>query len=71
MTRVQILVKAVYISHSASIVGKGMNPTILLPTINKLYGNQSRRRKTEFKPVVDLEKDGLYQAIPAEDTLYE
>ena len=29
-----------------------------------------KRRKTEFKPVVDLERDGIYKAIPAQDTYY-
>ena len=32
-------------------------------------GNQSKRRKTEFKPIVYLERNGLYQAISAQDTL--
>ena len=29
------------------------------------------RRKTEFKPTIDQERNGLRQAIPVRDTLYE
>ena len=29
------------------------------------YSNQSKKRKAEFKPVLDLEKDGLCQTLPA------
>ena len=35
MTQVQILDEVVYISHSANTVGKGMNPIILLPAMDK------------------------------------
>ena len=35
-TRVQILNETVCISHSANILGKGMNPTILPPAIGKI-----------------------------------
>ena len=35
VTQVQILDKAVCISHSANTLGKGMNPTILSPAMSK------------------------------------
>ena len=38
-TRVQILDYTVCISHSADISGKGMNPTILLPSMGKIVGH--------------------------------
>ena len=34
-THVQILNKTFYISHSGNTLGKGMNPTILLPAMSK------------------------------------
>ena len=34
-TQIQILDEADYISHSANILGKGMNPIILLPAMGK------------------------------------
>ena len=52
--RVQILAKPGYISHSINTVGKGMNPTILLPSkLQRLgsltfgIGNQFRTTKTQ------------------------
>ena len=36
VTQVQILDIAVFISHSANSLGKGMNPTILPPTQEKI-----------------------------------
>ena len=55
-----------------------MNPTIL-PT--RLIAGQTvlfnlgmatgLGENSEFKPVVDLERNGLRYAIPAQDTLYE
>ena len=38
VTRVPILDEAVYISHSANILGKGMNPTIPSPVLGKCWG---------------------------------
>ena len=38
VTRVQIQDKAVYISHSANNLAKGMNPTTLFPAMGKLLG---------------------------------
>ena len=35
VTRVQILDKAVYISHSANTLGKSMNRAILSPAIDR------------------------------------
>ena len=35
-TRVQILDKAVYISHSANTLGNGTNPIILPPVMSKI-----------------------------------
>ena len=37
-TRVQILDKAVCISHSANTYGKDRHPTLLPPALGKLYG---------------------------------
>ena len=37
-TRVQILDEAVCISHSANILEKGMNPTILPPSMGNIVG---------------------------------
>ena len=34
-TRIQILAEAVYISYTANTLGKGMNPSILLPGMSK------------------------------------
>ena len=34
-TQVQILNKAVYISHSTNTLGKGMNPIVLLSAMGK------------------------------------
>ena len=28
-------------------------------------------KKTEFKPVLDFERDGIWKAIPAQDMLHE
>ena len=38
-TRVQILDETDCISHSTIILGKGMNPIILLPAMGKLKGS--------------------------------
>ena len=38
VAQVQILDKAVSLSHSANTLGKGMNPNILLPSMNNLLG---------------------------------
>ena len=35
VTRVQTLINAVWISHSANAFGKGMNPTIFPPVMGK------------------------------------
>ena len=37
-TWVQIQEEVVYISYSTNTIGKGMNPTILLPAIGKYEG---------------------------------
>ena len=37
-TRVQILDKAVCISHSANTLGKGINPYIFSPAMGKILG---------------------------------
>ena len=29
------------------------------------------RKKTEFKPIVDLDRNGLFQDISAQDTLHD
>ena len=65
------------ISRSTITLGKVINSTILPPAKKKsrvewtliLLGNQCRRRKPEFKPVVNLERDGHHQVIPAHDIL--
>ncbi len=59
-TRVKILDETDCISHSTNTLGEGMNPIILPLAMGKYRtdqvlqpwrGNQSKRRKTEFKPV--------------------
>ena len=58
-----------------------MNPTIYLPAMDNSraawlfqpwYSKQFGRKKTEFKPVVDLDRDdGFYQIIAAKDVQHE
>ena len=71
--------EAVCTSQSTNILGKvWIQPfSLQLSVISRVdralkpqYVNQYRRRN-EFKPVVDLGKDGLYQPIPAQDMLHE
>ena len=80
-TQVQILNKAVCISYYANTFAKGMNPTVLSTTMGKLKSRLGsltsvwqlvvERENSEFKPVVDLERDEFSQAIPAQDKLYD
>ena len=67
--RVQILSKAVCISHSANILVKGMNSTILLSTwvnskvdwiLTLAYQLVEEKHNSEFKPIIDLERDRLF-----------
>ena len=79
-TQVQILDSAIYISHDANILEKRINPTILPPAMDKTVGQielfslgmaTSLGGKTKFKLVIDLEKDGLRQAVLAQGTLHK
>ena len=54
-TWVQILYKAVYISHIANTLGKGMNPTIPPSAMGKIGGQSGvfslGKENFEYKPV--------------------
>ena len=61
VTRVQILVETVCISHNTNTFAKGMNPIILPPAMRKIVGETRffslgvatslGEEKSEFKPV--------------------
>ena len=54
VTQVQILDKAVSISHGTNTLGKGMNLTIVLPLMDKIVG-QTDSIILVWQPVYDKE----------------
>ena len=64
-TQVQILYKAVCISHGINTPGKSMNSTLLHPLIVGQTELFNLVIVYEIKP--DLERNGLCQAIPTQD----